>query len=171
MRGWKACLGQVALVALPAIAQTDGLTRGWPRVPLTSAWIAVQEESAGAVVREIDDPQNGNRWLLLRDPGNPGGPGRLVLAAGQSAEPRQAKVGGAKPDGLKSFAPAIRAGEKLIVEENTAVVDVRLEAVALEPAVAGAAFRVRLQVGGKVVRAVAQGPGRAALAPDWGVRP
>src|ERR1035437_3168930 len=32
------------------------------------------------VVREIDDPQNGARWLLVRNKEHPGGPGRLILA-------------------------------------------------------------------------------------------
>jgi hypothetical protein len=57
----------------------------------------------------------------------------------------------------------IHAGDRLIVEENTAVVESRLEAVALGPAVVGSPLDARLKVGGKVVRAVALGRGRAAF--------
>jgi hypothetical protein len=35
----------------------------------------------GEVVREIDDPHTGDRWLLKRNDQAPGGPGRLVLVA------------------------------------------------------------------------------------------
>ena len=54
----------------------------------------------------------------------------------------------------------------MVVEEHTAVVDARLEAVALGPAAIGSPFEVRLKIGGKVVRVVALAPGRAALAPQ-----
>ena len=50
-----------------------------------------------------------------------------------------------------------------MVEEHTPVVDARLEAVALNPAMAGSVFNVRLSVGGRTMRAVALGPGRAVL--------
>ena len=42
-----------------------------------------------------------------------------------------------------------------MVEEHTAVVDARLEAVALGPAAKGGEFRARLKIGGKVVRVIA----------------
>ena len=58
-----------------------------------------------------------------------------------------------------------------MVEEHTAVADVRLEAVALEPAVKGAHFKARLKIGGKVVRVVAVSPGRASFAPEGEVEP
>jgi predicted secreted protein len=65
----------------------------------------------------------------------------------------------------------IHTGDALILEENTALVEARLEAVALGPAVSGLAFNVRLKIGGNVVRAVALGPGRAAFAPESEARP
>ena len=51
-----------------------------------------------------------------------------------------------------------------------------LEARAMNAAAAGAVFAARLTIGGKVVRAVALGPGRAvlqaqALQPETGARP
>jgi hypothetical protein len=67
--------------------------------------------------------------------------------------------------------PVIRAGDRLIVEEHTAVVDAVLEARALNPAAAGAPLDVRLTMGGNVVRVVAVGPGRAALLTEIGIRP
>ena len=59
--------------------------------------------------------------------------------------------------------PLIRSGDRLVIEENSAVVEARLEAVALGPAAVGAEFKARLAIGGRVVRAVALGPGRASF--------
>jgi hypothetical protein len=59
----------------------------------------------------------------------------------------------------------------VIVERNTAVVEERLDAIALGPAVKGSTFEVRLQVGSKVFQAVALGPGYAAFAPGAGEQP
>ena len=50
------------------------------------------------------------------------------------------------------------------MEEHTAMVQAYLEGSAAGEAVAGACLEVRLKIGGKTVRAVAIGPGRAALA-------
>jgi hypothetical protein len=124
------------------------------------------------IVREIDDPNTGDHWLLVRNDQIPGGPGRLVLAAAH----RKASGGAALPTarlsaGEAEFLPVIRTGDRLIVEEHTARVDAVLEARALNPAAPGAAFDVRLRIGGRVVRAVALGPGRAALHPEAEVRP
>jgi len=91
----------------------------------------------------------------------------MVLAAG--------KERGDGPEGATEAArlwlPVIRAGDRLIVEEKTAVAEVRLEAVALGPAGNGFPLLVRLKIGGRVVRAVALGPGRAAFAPETEARP
>ena len=115
------------------------------------------ELSQGEIVREIDDPHTGGRWLLTHDPMHPAGPGRLVLVRGiRSAVPRS--------DGsVVEPLPVIHAGDTLIVEENTAAVEARLEAVALRPAVAGSPLDVRLKIGGKVVRVMALAPGRAVF--------
>jgi hypothetical protein len=123
------------------------------------------------VVRVIADPHSGERWLLLRDAGHPAGPGRLVKAVDRGKVQEGAPIA-ATPgtnDGL--FRLVIRAGDRLVVEENTAVAEARLEAVALGPAAAGAALEVRLRMGGKVVRAVALAPGRAAFASGMEARP
>lgn len=60
----------------------------------------------------------------------------------------------------------IRAGDALIVEEHTAVVDARLEAIALGSASKDAQFKARLKIGGRVVRVTALGPGGAMLEPE-----
>ncbi len=126
---------------------------------------------AGEVVREIDDPDTGHRWKLMRDPVHPGGPGRLVLAAGPGIEPVSASSGDRKRVAISAARPAphypvIHAGDALLVEEHTAVVEARLEAVALGPAVEGASFRVRLKIGCRVVRAVAVSAGHAVFASE-----
>lgn len=123
------------------------------------------------VIREIDDPHTGDRWLLRRNDQVPGGPGRLVLVAAH-----QSATGGATPRaaGLNrdvQIPPVIRAGDRLILEEHTARVDAVLEARAMNPAAPGASLDVRLTIGGNVVRAIALGPGRAALQTETGARP
>lgn len=122
---------------------------------------ALRGQAANAL-REIRDPNSGARWLLLRDTACPGGPGRLIEVSGKdsngTAQP------GADRTALRAV-PVIRAGSRVRVEEHTAVVDAALEGLALDSAVAGASLRVRLNVGGRVVLAVALAPGHAALAP------
>lgn len=162
-------------VSAPLERQPDGTLSGQP---------------GGEVMREIDDPHNGDRWLLFRENDNPGGPGRLVrvqvgfagryLAAGAEvavpspAGPPAQFSGGvsASPEAAIPDAPlpVIRTGDHLMLEENTAVVEAHLEAVALGPAPAGSPFSVRLKIGGKVVRAVALGPGRAEFLADTEAR-
>jgi flagella basal body P-ring formation protein FlgA len=67
--------------------------------------------------------------------------------------------------------PVIGAGDRLILEEHSAVVDARLEAVALGPAAVGSALRVRLVIGGRVVRARALAAGHVALQEETEGRP
>jgi hypothetical protein len=128
-----------------------------------------QAEKLTDVVREIDDPHTGDRWMLVRDPVHPGGPGRLVLVPDMNGI-RHDKIAVAPPtpEPGSSSTPGrlvIRAGDKLIVEEHSAVVDARLEGTALGPAIGGAFLKVRLSIGGKVVRAKAVGPALAVLLP------
>lgn len=111
------------------------------------------------VVREIDDPNTGQRWVLMRDPAHPGGPGALVA---EESVPDHGWLEGA----IVQLHPVIRAGDRLTVEQSNVNVKLTLEGVALSPAAPGAQFRVRLGMSGKVVLAVALGPGRAALVPD-----
>ena len=124
------------------------------------------------IVREIDDPHNGARWLLMRNPDHPGGPGLLVMVPHARSANQQRLTGGPLPSPVaEPLQPVIRAGERLVVEESSPVVEARLEGVSLGPAVIGSPLDVRLKIGGKVMRAVALGAGRAALQAEAGVRP
>jgi len=111
--------------------------------------------AGGPAKRVIEDPHSGRRWVLAKDPEHPGGPGKLV---------EEAESAGGRPDGTQKAPPVIRAGDRIVVEENTRVARGRFAAIALSTARRGASFRVRLVVGGGVVWAIAAGPGRAILA-------
>jgi predicted secreted protein len=132
--------------------------------------------NSGEVVREIDDPHTGDQWMLMRDPFHPEGPGRLVLAGGPAMRQASAVTRDDTPPNapraiLTPFLPVIHAGDALIVEERTAVVVARLEAVALGPAAQGAVFKARIKIGGKVVRAIAVAAGRAVFVPSDEAQP
>ena len=166
---WAALL---AASALPLDGQTAAGGSALPRVngPLALAKSTqAVTEPAGEILREIDDPHMGTRWLLMREAANAGGPGRLVRIGNPKSDTKDATQGDAS--GAARPRPLIHAGDALIVEEHTAVVDAWLEAVALGSAAAGAECRARLKIGGRVVRVVALGTGRAKLAPDGGTRP
>ena len=125
---------------------------------------------SGEVLREIDDPATGDLWLLVRDPARPAGPGRLLLV--RHGTRLTAGAGGKTLTPARVVAqPIVRAGGQVLVEEHTPVVEARLEAVALEPAVQGAAFRARLTIGGTVVRVTAVSPGHAVLSATSEVEP
>jgi len=131
----------------------------WIAGGAVAAWGQSATRAAAQIVREIDDPPTGRRWVLERDPSRPGGPGRLV--------PVDQRLGGA-PRKTVAAEPVIRPGDHIIVEQNTRILDARLEAVALNPAAAGSPLQVRLVIGGRVVHALALGPGRAQLVPGAG---
>jgi hypothetical protein len=133
---------------------------------------AKAQAGAGNTFRLIRDLHTGARWLLERNAGNPAGPGRMVLLNSQDGalfESAIAKRSAPRMSPEVQY-PVIRSGDRLVVEENSALVEARLEAVALGPAAEGAEFKVRLEIGGKVVQAVALGPGRAAFAAHLGKR-
>jgi len=133
--------------------------------PLAIVSTVQPELAVAAVMKEIDDPTSGMRWFLVEDPAHPGGPGRLIaVSAGSLRQSPAGHTGAAGPE------PVIRAGDRVQVEEHSAVVDGSLQAIALGSAVPGAKLRVELRVGGRVVTARALGPGRAELAPA-GARP
>jgi len=135
------------------------------QVSLIGNGAAAGDPMRGSPVREIDDPSTGNRWLLERGVEHPGGPGRLVLAGRNHAAARAGK--GQSPAGEAiSGMPVIRAGDVVTLVAHTAVMDAALESLALAPAAAGATLRVRLKIGGRVMEAVALGPGKAEWAPN-----
>ena len=143
-------------------------------------------EAAEEIVREIDDPATGNRWLLMRDPLHPGGPGQMILAGQDEGLTSRAKLGNrsliespwhtpsstAGRDRLPiAEPPLIHAGERILVEEHSPVVDTVLEATAVEPARNGDQLKARLSIGGHIVDAIAIAPGRALLSSGTGVQP
>jgi hypothetical protein len=165
-------IGLLALAAGLAHAQAFGSRA---QVIVSSGGLLAEGSSlsgsaGGQLYREIDDPHTGDRWLLTRNHEFPGGPGRLVRVAAYSGAAGDSRPSGAprqiaEQTGVAAL-PVIRTGDRLIVEEHTAVVDAALEARALRPAALGAVFEARLAMGGRVVRVVALGPGRAALEPE-----
>ena len=135
---------------------------------------ASQEAEAGAphgrLLRAIDDPSVGTSWLLYEDAEHPGGPARLVqVALGEAGAGRASSRAKEMPDDSRH--PIVHAGDRLTVEEHTPVADSKLAAVALSQAREGEEFEVRLEIGGRVLKAVAEGAGRARLAGESGVRP
>jgi len=126
---------------------------------------------ADRMIRWIEDRSLGNRWLLCRDPEHPGGPGRLLLIASNWREGVSSGRSGVVSATTAEARPVIRSGDRLVVEENSAVAQARLTAVALESAAAGSAFHARLEIGGRVLRAVAIAAGRAVFAGDSEVGP
>src|SRR5579863_3422907 len=100
------------------------------------------------ILREINDPHTGDRWLLLPGDGHPAGPGRLVIASERAAVSPGSNRENRRP------ALAIHMGDKVVVEERTPVAEALWEAVALGPAMAGGPLDVRLRIGGKVMRVV-----------------
>jgi hypothetical protein len=149
----------LAILAPMASGQAASSSLVRPRFLISSsAPVSASTVPGNEIIREIDDPRNGDRWLLVRDDSHPGGPGRLLLAVSGL----QSKYRPAGPEPAAQ-PPIIRAGDRVIVEENTAVAEARLEAVALGPAWPGSPFNVRLTMGGRVLRVLAAGPARAIL--------
>jgi hypothetical protein len=169
---------------LAAMAGAQTPSGGPAQVMLSSGGLVPglgQSGQQGEILREIDDLHTGDRWLLMRNDQNPGGPGRMVLVTADrrpiamSAQQGAGQVGAGHTEAGHAeeavAPPIIRSGDRLIIEKHTAVVDAVLEARAVTPAALGATFDVRLTIGGKVVRAVALGSGRAAFQTLTGARP
>jgi hypothetical protein len=145
------------------------------------AALSIRSQAPGPVVREIDDRATGDRWVLVRDVANPGGPGRMLRVAGGDGDSGEKIAGAGLHSSAQSAAhaaaappvapPMICAGDRVMVEEHSAVVDARLEATAMGSAGMGAEFQARLKIGGKMVRVIALGPGRAELAPEAKAHP
>ena len=120
-----------------------------------SAWaalIALRDKAPGEIRREIADPCLGFHWRLIVDSAGQGRPGRLVLLD-QNGTTAGGSVNGAHTmlapaaSRLDSALVIIRAGEHVVVDQDTGVVRARLNAIALESATSGQRLRVRLIVG------------------------
>ncbi len=136
-----------------------------------STYVSPGKFAVSEILRVIDDPHTGNRWLLLRDMSHPAAPGQLVrVPARFSKENSSVEENGPVPAQSPviqeaRLIPILRAGDRLIAIESSAVLDERLEAIALGPAVAGSPLQVRLKIRGTIVRAIAQAPGLVVLVP------
>jgi hypothetical protein len=161
----------VASPALPARAQTAWNAQltalDSPALPSSAEPVAAD---ANRAVHEIDDPATGDRWILMRDAAHPEGPGRMALVSPARRINDSRSRSAAQRENPPVTVPAlvIHGGDKVIVEEHTPVVDATLEAVALGPAAPGDPFRVRLEIGGKVILAVATAPGHGLVAAPTG---
>lgn len=117
--------------------------------------VAQQPAADGRVLATRTDESTGARWVLKLDRAHPGGPGRWVREdRGTLSVPGRATA---------AEKPVIRAGDRIVVEEETAVSEARLEATALTSAPGGGVLRARIAIGGRVVTVHAIAAGRAAL--------
>jgi hypothetical protein len=84
---WTIAVGMAALSAGGQSVTVAGSAASSPRILISApGLVSVPPYSPGQLVRIIDDPSLGDRWLLIRDPNHPGGPGRLVLASRTRSE-------------------------------------------------------------------------------------
>ena len=139
----------IRLWALPAAVLCVGEVSGWTQAATSIPETRTVPDARVRILREIRDPHTGARWLVTANTMNPAGPGRMVQTGGNG--------------GSEAPVVVIHRWDRVVVEEHTGRAEGYLEATALEPASIGSGFRVRLKVGGKVMRAVALAPGRAAL--------
>jgi len=161
--GAKLGMGEIVVCLSVSAAAAQAPSPARSAIVLVSSGTAAYDlnprPDSGEVRREIRDPHTGQVWRLSLNPANPGGPGRLVLAAPQNSPATNRSAA----DSEASAPPLIHTGDRVTLEEETPTVSARLEAIALGPASAGAPLRVRLRLGGQIVPAVALAAGRVAL--------
>src|ERR1035438_2936422 len=85
----------LAMAAPMAHAQATRAADSGPRVMISSPGpSSAYAAPGGDLVREIDDPRNGDRWLLMRDESHPAGPGLFRLVSnvrGGRTDPNQGR--------------------------------------------------------------------------------
>ena len=118
-------------------------------------------------VRVVEDHSSHRQWLVERNLERPGWPGRVVplrqqLLCGDEASLRRNSTGKRMAGGASDM--VIRAGEALIIVEDTKAAHAELTAIAVSNGRRGDEISARLRSSGKLVKAIAAGPGRAALA-------
>ena len=150
---WVARLALWGIVASTLI----GAVWGQSLAPAGTRGMAAAPTYASVHIHcQIRDPHSGARWLVVSNPASPGGPGRMI--------PGNDSAVAEETSSQKNLPVAvIHRGERVVVEEHTPMSDAYLEAIAVDAAAVGSPLDVRLKIGGKVVRAVAIAPGRAAL--------
>jgi hypothetical protein len=141
------------MMSHPRIRYTARAAGMLPIALILACGLVAQESVAGdRAVSEKTDPATGMRWVLVRDAANPGGPGRWLLADS-----------GMENGAFSAKKLVIRSGDRIVVEEQTAVAKAWLEATALTSAAEGGVLRARIAFGGQVVTARAIAAGRAEL--------
>lgn len=150
-----AALAGLALLAGLAALRAQSRARGFRS--------AANAPGGAAAVEALRDPATGYGWKLV--PGPAGAPGLWIRSSAAASFHRWMANTRQRAD-----APlVVRAGDRLIVSEETPAAAIRIAVVALEPARLGATLRVRPAIGNRVLRAVALGDGRAALLGiEWG---
>ena len=114
------------------------------------------------VIRSFEDVGTHQSWTVVQDKKRPAAPARLVgptiLHGGRASAEESGEA-------LLQMASRliIHAGDSLIVDEHTAIVDARLEATALGAAARGERLKVRLKTGDRIVPAIAMEPGQAEI--------
>jgi hypothetical protein len=161
------CFAELSFAGLGLFAVLSGHAQDAPQAGWHTRPYAQQ------IIREILDPNNGDRWLLTLDARHPAGPGLLIrVHAGAHHLPASdtQPASESRPTsvplteiGSDVAPPIIHVGDRIIVEEDSAVAESWLEAAAMEPAIAGATFQARLTIGGRVIHAVAVARGEALL--------
>lgn len=149
--GWVLAVCLAPMVTLPAAF--------YGSTPSPRAEERKPASHPGEPIREIDDPANGNRWLLWQDRNHPEGPGQLVRA-----RPTPGRVVGLAPETKLNLFPIIQTGDSVVVEESTDVSDLLLCGTAIGPAAQGNPFLLRFPFWPGAVRAIAVAPHRALLA-------
>lgn len=145
----------LAFSLVPAMA----LSPGEPAILAASTLVPAQ----GELLREFTDPCLGTHWQLRADPVHPEGPRRLILLDPLGTRRRgpedQTVSARLKPQAGQEFKEGegetpnltpplvIRAGDRVIVDQQTPLLHARLQAVALESAGVGQRVRVRLGAG------------------------
>lgn len=118
-------------------------------------------------VHVLEDPFTHLRWIRLLDSVHPTGPARLIplpSTTGIEIQDAGCTMSGATFAATREQRlPVIRAGEHIIIEQQTSFARLRLEATALAPALPGAFVRVQLKTDGQVLSVIADGPRHARL--------
>jgi len=132
-----------------------------------NAEVASVPDKSVQLLRVIHDPSTRTRWLLYRDPSHPAAPAHLIP---ESEAAEVAGFSGTLSKSIKSPDLVIHAGDRVSVEEHTAVSSMYLEGVALSSAAEGEPLKVRLDLsmGQKQIAVLAVGPGRARIQPPSG---
>jgi hypothetical protein len=155
----------IVTVALVCAGQRPG-SRGGPdsQIGNTQSLAKPAVSSACRDARLFEDPSTHLRWMRLQDPTHPAGPAELVpLPAGKSIQGQVCAVIGHVSHRLDRPLPVIHATEAVVVEQQTPVSMVRLQATALASARAGDSLRVRLKSNQQVLLVIADGPHHARL--------